>query len=156
MEEFANDGGMFPKQIWPLHDAGHMKFGEPAGSAVPLCWAHAEYVTLVHSRHVGHPLDRVPEAWERYVLNPPPLPRISFWTLAHQTMELTSGSRLMILIDAPTRVRWKLASHDNWQDLETVHLFQQLFGIDLGVIREPVEFRIGDGNIHLIRVRTQI
>jgi glucoamylase len=55
LEKFANSGGMLPEQFWDAEDlpAGHMKFGGPTGSAMPLCWAHAEYVSLVRSAHDG-------------------------------------------------------------------------------------------------------
>jgi glucoamylase len=48
MEKFANEGGMLPEQLWDADDLpdGKMKRGGPTGSAMPLCWAHAEYVTL--------------------------------------------------------------------------------------------------------------
>jgi glucoamylase len=51
MEKFANAGGMLPEQLWDADDLPerHMKFGGPTGSAMPLCWAHAEYISLVRS-----------------------------------------------------------------------------------------------------------
>jgi len=39
---------MMPEQVWDdvnVADAS-MKLGQPAGSAVPLVWAHAEYLKL--------------------------------------------------------------------------------------------------------------
>ena len=55
METFANEGGMMPEQLWDADDLpeGTMKRGRPTGSAMPLCWAHAEYVTLVRSHKDG-------------------------------------------------------------------------------------------------------
>jgi glucoamylase len=37
---------------------------------MPLCWSHAEYVSLVRSAHDGICFDRVEPAFQRYVLNP--------------------------------------------------------------------------------------
>src|SRR5207249_3762770 len=52
LENFANEGGMFPEQVWDDDDLpeARMQRGAPTGSAMPLCWAHAEYLTLVRSR----------------------------------------------------------------------------------------------------------
>jgi glucoamylase len=115
MENFANEGGMFPEQIWPLDDAGPIKHGQPAGSAMPLCWAHAEYITLVHSRHAGYPLDRIPEAFHRYVENPVTETGTVFWSMAHRTPGIQQGKRLIILLDRGQEVEWRKAGGADWQ-----------------------------------------
>src|SRR5437867_4714177 len=72
MENFANQGGMLTEQLWDgpdLPDA-HMKRGCPTGAAMPLCWSHAEYISLVRSRHDGVCLGCVEPAFQRYVLHP--------------------------------------------------------------------------------------
>ncbi|OYW73795.1 MAG: glucoamylase, partial [Verrucomicrobia bacterium 12-59-8] len=45
MENFANEGGMLPEQLWDADDLPdrNMKRGQPTGAAMPLCWSHAEY-----------------------------------------------------------------------------------------------------------------
>ncbi len=55
MEKFANAGGMISEQLWDADDSadGKMKRGQPTGAAMPLCWSHAEYLSLVRSRHDG-------------------------------------------------------------------------------------------------------
>lgn len=47
---------MLPEQLWDADDLpdGKMKHGDPTGSAMPLCWSHAEYVSLVRS-HKEYP-----------------------------------------------------------------------------------------------------
>ena len=40
--------------------------GRPSGSAMPLAWAHAEYVKLLRSIALGHAIDRPAAAWHRY------------------------------------------------------------------------------------------
>lgn len=51
LELFAGDGGLFPEQIWDSPDIPERElfFGKPCGSAMPLVWAHAEYLKLVRS-----------------------------------------------------------------------------------------------------------
>ncbi|MBC8001062.1 MAG: hypothetical protein H7X97_00625, partial [Opitutaceae bacterium] len=147
MENFANEGGLFPEQVWPLEDAGPMKHGQPAGSSMPLCWAHAEYISLVHSRHAGYPLDRVPEAWQRYVADPPGSPTTAFWSLAHRTRQISPGSCLNVLLDKPTRLRWRTVGRTEWEEITTRHLFAHLHLVRLGPLTEPVEFQLDDDTI---------
>ena len=40
--------------------------GKPAGSAVPLVWAHAEYLKLLRSAVDGKVFDRIDPVYERY------------------------------------------------------------------------------------------
>ena len=59
---------MMPEQVWDeanLADAG-LEIGEPAGSAVPLVWAHAEYLKLLRSAVDGKVFDRIDSVYERY------------------------------------------------------------------------------------------
>ncbi|MGO9203498.1 MAG: hypothetical protein ACLQM8_23495 [Limisphaerales bacterium] len=70
MEKFANEGGMISEQLWDAEDVGGMRRGLPTGAAMPLCWAHAEYVSLARSAHDGVCFDRVEPAFQRYVVHP--------------------------------------------------------------------------------------
>ena len=68
MVEMSGNGGMIPEQIWDdaaLPGLG-LYPGRPSGSAMPLAWAHAEFIKLLASRQLGHPFDRPEAAWERY------------------------------------------------------------------------------------------
>ncbi len=49
LESFANDGGLIPEQVWDTPDIPEheLYFGRPSGSAMPLVWAHAEYLKLM-------------------------------------------------------------------------------------------------------------
>ena len=85
MENFANEGGMLTEQLWDADDLqnGCMKRGFPTGAAMPLCWSHAEYISLVRSRRDGVCFDRVEPAFQRYVANPVPSQH-EIWSLRHQ------------------------------------------------------------------------
>ena len=43
-----------------------MFFGRPTGGAMPLLWAHAEYIKLVRSAADGQVFDLIPEVADRY------------------------------------------------------------------------------------------
>jgi glucoamylase len=67
-EQFATCGQMLPEQVWDQEDMpdSSLKLGRPAGSAVPLVWAHAEYLKLLRSALDGKAFDRVDPVYERY------------------------------------------------------------------------------------------
>jgi len=116
MEGFANAGAMLPEQVWdePNLASDHMERGAPTGAAMPLCWAHAEYLTLVRSRMDGVGFDFIPPVYNRYVETKPQC-KLEMWTLAHQLPRIAAGKRLRIILGAPATVHW---SPDGWQ---TVH-----------------------------------
>ena len=51
IENFTTGIGLIPEQIWDAPDIPEalMFFGRPTGAAIPLMWAHAEYVKLLRS-----------------------------------------------------------------------------------------------------------
>lgn len=68
MEKFASPTGMLTEQVWDGPDLphAHMCLGCPTGAAMPLMWAHAEYVKLLRSKLDGKVFDLIPEVAERY------------------------------------------------------------------------------------------
>src|SRR5438094_1092627 len=122
MEDFSNEGGMLTEQVWDgpdLPDA-RMKRGCPTGAAMPLCWSHAEYVSLVRSRHDGVGFYRVEPAYQRYVVNPVGS-RYEIWSLRHPLRRISRGKILRIILAAEANVVW---SKDNWartDESATIH-----------------------------------
>lgn len=112
MENFANQGGMIPEQLWNADDLqeGRMKRGFPTGAAMPLCWSHAEYISLVRSRHDGVCFDRVEPAFQRYVVNPVQS-RHEIWGLRHPLRRVSCGKILRIILAAEATIVW---STDDW------------------------------------------
>jgi glucoamylase len=119
MENFANEGGMIPEQVWDAPDLSgdNMKLGQPTGSAMPLCWSHAEYLTLVRSRHDGVPFDRVDAAYQRYVVNPVPSQH-EIWMLRHPIRVMGQGKTLRIFLPAEATVVWTI---DGWKQTNESH-----------------------------------
>lgn len=112
MEQFANEGGMLPEQLWDADDLpeGKMKRGSPTGSAMPLCWAHAEYVTLVRSRHDGVCFDRIEPVYQRYA-KAGTGSKLEMWTFAHQSPRIAKGKGLRIITEQAAKIHW---SFDGW------------------------------------------
>lgn len=69
MEGFASAVGLLPEQVWDAEAIPQKGLhpGRPSGSAMPLAWAHAEYVRLVRSIRDGRVFDMPPQPYERYV-----------------------------------------------------------------------------------------
>jgi glucoamylase len=67
-EEFATCGNLLAEQVWdgPVTDGCGFALGQPADSAVPLVWAHSEYLKLLRSAVDGKVFDRIDTVHERY------------------------------------------------------------------------------------------
>ncbi|MBA3650790.1 MAG: glucoamylase [Chthoniobacterales bacterium] len=107
LEKFANAGGMLPEQVWwsEASSDGAFKPGMPTGSAMPLCWAHAEYIALVRSRCDGAPFDRIAPAHERYVKQRTGS-NIEMWTCAHRLPQIPAGKTLRVITPGPAMIYW--------------------------------------------------
>jgi glucoamylase len=114
LERMANQGGMLTEQLWDADDLsdGSFKRGQPTGSAMPLCWSHAEYISLVRSRRDGVVFDRIEPAYERYVAAPVQS-RHEIWTFRHQTRHIPREKTLRLLTGADAVVRW---TSNGWKD----------------------------------------
>ena len=135
MENFANEGGMLPEQVWDEPDLSEARMfkGAPTGSAMPLCWAHAEYLSLVRSFKDRQIFDRMPHVYERYVRRRQQS-RIEMWTLAHQTQRIHQGKTLRLISASPGLVRWSL---DQWQTAQETPLSDS--GLDCFFADLPLE-----------------
>ena len=114
LEKFANAGGMISEQLWDADASAvcAMKRGQPTGAAMPLCWSHAEYISLVRSAHDGVCFDRIEPAFQRYVANPV-ASRHEIWTLRHPLRHLPHGKILRIILETEATVVW---SDDQWKN----------------------------------------
>jgi glucoamylase len=107
MEKFANEGGMISEQLWDAEDLPEkgMRRGLPTGAAMPLCWSHAEYVSLVRSAHDGICFDRVEPAYQRYVVKPV-VSRHEMWSRRHPIRRVPPGQILRLIVEAEATVVW--------------------------------------------------
>jgi glucoamylase len=102
MARMASAGGMLPEQIWdaaPIPARGLLP-GRPTGAAMPLVWAHAEYLKLAASRQRGRPFDRPTAVWERYRGERPLLKR-AIWTEQAPLAQIPEGCALTNALREP-------------------------------------------------------
>ena len=119
IEGFASSGAMLPEQIWDYPEplvtlGGVVKMGDAAGSAMPLVWAHAEYLKLLRSLEDGVIFDQVSTVAARYGAGPVES-KVEIFKLRRQIQSIPAGKMLRIAAAAPFEVRW---SADNWQSFE--------------------------------------
>ena len=94
MARMASPGGMLPEQVWdaaPIPARG-LAPGRPTGAAMPLVWAHAEYLKLAASRGLRRPFDQPTAVWERYGGERPLLTRL-IWTEQAPSRALRRAAR---------------------------------------------------------------
>ena len=118
LEAFAGDGGLLPEQVWDSADlpARELYFGRPSGSAMPLVWAHAEYIKLRRSLADGRIFDMPPQTAERYLVERRQAAFVS-WRLNHKCRTCQADRALRIETTRPGIVRW---SADGWKTLADV------------------------------------
>jgi glucoamylase len=127
MHAMSGRCGLIPEQVWDA-DAlpGRLLWpGKPTGSAMPLVWAHAEFVKLAFSRALARPYDRPQWVWERYRGRRPRAAQ-AFWTPAFPLATLHEGQTLTVCLPDPARVH---AGFDGWQRVVDVEAAPAPFGL---------------------------
>jgi glucoamylase len=119
MRAQASDGGLIPEQVWDAEDIPDRELanGRPSGAAMPLVWAHAEYVKLVRSLRDGRVFDMPPQTVQRYQVQKVTAPFV-VWRFDRRRQSV-AGKNLRIEVFAPALIHW---SSDQWQtthDVET-------------------------------------
>jgi glucoamylase len=117
MEAFAGDTGLLPEQIWdePNRPEFHMNIGQPTGAAMPLVWAHAEYIKLLCSAKDGAVFDRIPAVVTRYQQGDAlARTRYEIWKFNRRPGTIQAGCTLRVLAGVAFTLRW---SADEWRNV---------------------------------------
>jgi glucoamylase len=120
IEAFAGEGGLLPEQIWDAADIPRRElfFGRPSGSAMPLLWAHAEYIKLRRSLRDGRVFDTPPQVAKRYLVENRSSPHC-IWRFNQKCRTMLSGKILRVELLAPALVHWSVGDWNRPQDLPT-------------------------------------
>lgn len=118
MEGFASYTGLLPEQVWDESDNADLKLflGRPTGAAMPLMWAHAEYIKLLRSKADGAVFDLVPEVAARYLDPAVKRPFIEIWKPNRHAKSVPRGGKLRIQAPQPFVLVW---TADEWQHTHT-------------------------------------
>ena len=112
VESFANEGGLIPEQVWDSPDIPERELhvGRPSGSAMPLVWAHAEYLKLRRSLCDGQLFDLPQQTVQRYLTKKTVSPRL-VWRFNHKIRSLPAGKILRVETLASAVIHWSV---DDW------------------------------------------
>jgi glucoamylase len=129
MEGFSSHAGLLPEQVWDEKDRPevYMFLGRPTGSAMPLMWAHAEYVKLLRSVSDGRVFDLVPEVSDRYLSVPNNRQRFEVWKHNRQVRRVQNGHTLRVQVPAPFRLHWTC---DEWHTVKDTPSSGTVLGIE--------------------------
>jgi glucoamylase len=139
MARQASPGGLLPEQVWDAADLPERELfnGHPSGSAMPLVWAHAEYIKLLRSLRDGRVFDLPPQTVTRYQRDKV-TSRLATWRFNEKSRWFDRGKTLRIEVLAPATVHW---SADGWRtvaDHATRDTGVGLHYVDLPTAQLPV------------------
>ncbi len=120
MLAMASPLGLIPEQVWdtaPIPAEGLVP-GRPSGSAMPLVWAHSEFIKLCYGHVLGYPVDRPTATWKRYGGVRPGIKR-EIWGPGFRPRRIRVGTALTIALTAPARIHWGINAWQTIQDTDT-------------------------------------
>ncbi|HWW13590.1 MAG TPA: hypothetical protein VN310_02920 [Candidatus Dormibacteraeota bacterium] len=134
-----------PEQIWDGPDlpSQYLRFGGTTDAAMPLLWAHSEYVKLHRSAADGRVFDLVEAAYERYVQGSGERKRMEVWKSNRQVQTVPAGTLLRIQANSPFLLHW---TSDDWQLSEDLRSQGTAIGIEFVDIplpkqqKNPIQF----------------
>jgi glucoamylase len=126
-ENYANETGLFPEQIWDLQDIPKFDLytGKPSGSAMPLVWAHSEYIKLCRSIKARQIFDMPLQTRQRYIVEKK-TSNIFIWNFNAQYKSIPKGKILRIECLTSATVHW---TKNNWTTSKEIHTHDTGLGI---------------------------
>lgn len=114
IEKQTSPGGLIPEQIWDADDipSAGLRNGHPSGSAMPLVWAHAEYLKLCRSIGDGAVFDMPPQSRKRYAEDGT-VADTYYWSPANRISWVPEGKNLAVLTWEPATIHWTTS---DWKD----------------------------------------
>jgi glucoamylase len=129
MENLASTTGLLPEQSWDEADRPeiYMWRGKPTGSAMPLMWAHAEYMKLLRSTADGKVYDAIPEVAKRYLGERGKRKQLEVWKPNRHVRFMRVGEILRVQGETAFILHW---SSDNWKTVQDTQSSQNSLEID--------------------------
>lgn len=113
LENFALGVGLIPEQIWdgPDTPSRNLRLGRSTDAAVPLVWAHSEYVKLHRSVADGRVFDLVEPVYDCYVRRKDQRKTIEVWKFNRQVQTVEVGTIQRVQAKSPF-LHWM--TNDDW------------------------------------------
>ncbi len=115
MARMTGPGGLIPEQVWdgpPIPDRWLLP-GKPTGSAMPLVWAHAEFLKLLCAREQGRPLEMLTSV-QRHFAAKPAADAAWHWRTDINFTAMPDDRDLLIDCASPFTLH---VGFDGWQDV---------------------------------------
>lgn len=115
IEAQASPGGLLPEQVWESADIPErgLHNGRPTGSAMPLVWAHAEYIKLTRSIRDGKVFDTPSQTIARYQTQKV-TSNLASWRFNQKIRVMPQRKNLRIEALSRVVVHW---SNDGWRTI---------------------------------------
>ena len=115
MSQMTGPWGMIPEQVWDAQPiaARELRPGKPTGSAMPLVWAHAEFLKLLAARELLRPIELLDVVLARYGQRR----ESAAWHWRHEMPFDTLPQRCDLIIEAGMPFVLHLG-FDGWRDTQ--------------------------------------
>jgi glucoamylase len=139
MRAQTSPGGLIPEQVWDAGDIPERELanGHPSGSAMPLVWAHAEYIKLARSLNDGRVFDTPPQTVSRY-LKSEHRPAHAIWRFDDRISALPTGKILRIETRAAATIRWSASAWRTFRDVAPTDTRLGIWYADLPTAQLPI------------------
>ncbi|MGP8134880.1 MAG: glycoside hydrolase family 15 protein [Thermoplasmata archaeon] len=139
LERLATSNGLLPEQVWdgPDRPALHLVLGRPTEAAMPLAWAHAEYVKLLRSASDRVVFDRERAVADRYLSSSHRRRPLEIWKFNRRPATVAPDAPLRVVADRTFRLH---ASADDWRtttDRDSLATGLGLHYVDLEPLDRP-------------------
>ncbi len=116
MVAMTGPGGMMPEQVWDTDaiPSRSLAPGLPTGSAMPLVWAHSEFIKLSLAYCTGTPVETLGSVVARYAMRRPEV-EVRPWRTGMGAASIPATATLAIEDVRPFRLHF---STDGWQTVE--------------------------------------
>jgi glucoamylase len=127
MENYANETGLFPEQVWDSDDIPELglHYGKPTGAAMPLAWAHSEYIKLCRSIKAKKVFDMPLQVEQRYLIDKVTSNKF-IWSFKSTYKYIPKGRNLRVHVLACATVKW---TADNWATTNEVLTLDSGLGV---------------------------
>ena len=130
MAQMTGPGGLIPEQVWdsaPIPER-FLYPGRPSGSAMPLVWAHSEFLKLLAATVSRRPIELLEAVKKRYnAIRPRAATR--FWRDDVPFTELNRGRALVIEATTPFSLDYSLDNPSTWTRRDSTPLGLDMHGV---------------------------
>ena len=150
MARMTGPSGLIPEQVWDAEPIPEHRLypGKPSGSAMPLVWAHAEFLKLLAASAAGKPLELLDVVADRYH-GDPPTATAWFWRDDVPFARLKPGRALVVEASTPFALEYAFDDEVTWTGQESSELGLGMHGARFAAReladRQRLRFRRDDG-----------